>query len=90
MSSFVFDDSYVTGRFQRSICLLMAQPVVEAGRAETWMLTWCERSVIKFCAELARAGVRNDSPAVAFCSKESAGELKERTRIGAGDLNRRV
>ena len=68
----------------------MGEPPVEFGRSKMRVLTWNERLIAEFDAEVGRLRIHNDLPGVLVILENPADDLINAERIGAGNLNRAV
>src|ERR1700720_343565 len=68
----------------------LAEPVVEARRADAWVVAWDERSIVQFQAEIGRVRISDHFARVVRRFQKSPDELAERRPLGTGDLDRGV
>jgi hypothetical protein len=64
----------------------LAEPVVEARRADAWVVAWDERSIVQFQAEIGRVRISDHFARVVRRFQKSPDELAERRPLGTGDL----
>jgi hypothetical protein len=68
----------------------LAEPVVEARRADARVVAWDERSIVQFQAEIGRVRISGHFARVVRRFQKSPDELAERRPLGTGDLDRAV